>query len=240
MFKVIKNPTNNQELIFFPFAGGFAYSYNPLFKEIKSDWGIVAVEPPGHGSSTLPIEADINSLINFYFEELSDYMKKNNNSISLFGHSMGGAVVIELARKLVEAEFNLENIIVSGLLPPHVRRGDYEFVKYSDEEFIEYMLLTEGLSKELIMEEKLIEYILPIFKNDMLSMQTFKLKKHYNFKSPIYFLGGSTDKIAPFNHMHHWKGHFDDNVNFFEFQGGHMFPLKEKALLKDLLNILMN
>src|SRR5690625_5461817 len=85
-------------------------------------------------------------------------MKKNNNSISLFGHSMGGAVVIELARKLVEAEFNLENIIVSGLLPPHVRRGDYEFVKYSDEEFIEYMLLTDRKSTRLNSSHVAISY----------------------------------------------------------------------------------
>ncbi|WP_419893531.1 thioesterase II family protein [Oceanobacillus kimchii] len=239
IFKIIKKSTNNQEIIFFPFAGGFAYSYNPLFKEIKKcDWGIVSVEPPGHGSSKFPLEPDIDTLINFYVEHLYDYIQNNGNSISLFGHSMGGAVVIELARRLVEAELRIENIIISGLLPPYLNRAKHKFKKYTDQEYIEYMLLTEGLSKDLIAEEKLVEYILPIFKNDLLSMQTFELKEYYNLKSSVNILGGSTDKIAPFNQMHYWRMHID-NISFYEIEGGHMFLLKEKLRLKEILQKIM-
>ncbi|WP_163834417.1 thioesterase II family protein [Spartinivicinus ruber] len=112
---------NKLRLFCFPYAGGSAAIYRSWPAWLDSSISLCPVLLPGRGTrlNESPID-QIDCLINALFAVLADNIDK---PYAFFGHSMGGLVAFELAKKLHQAGLRQpEHLFVSGRQAPHLSR----------------------------------------------------------------------------------------------------------------------
>src|SRR5947209_1956736 len=96
----IRQGTAPQQLICFPFLGGYAGSYYPLASALSDAIEVVAVNPPGHGAcQKMPLRS-MDDMVDLYFHALKPVLKQR---CIFFGHSMGAIVAFFLARRLMDS-----------------------------------------------------------------------------------------------------------------------------------------
>lgn len=217
----LKPSLNGKNLLCFPFAGGYSVSYRPLALAMKSNWGVIAMEPPGHGTNRNPLEPDLKKLIDLYEEQLEDYF---NSPFAIFGHSMGAVVSYELLSRLEKRGIFPEVAFISGMVPPHVERVKRSHL--DDEKFIALLRSYGGLPDEILQERELLELFLPVLRNDFAAIDYFKYTEPTQLRTKIHFLSGEEDMVAKPDVMAEWA-QYAQRAEFHTFAGGHMFPLKQ-------------
>ncbi|MNO23761.1 Linear gramicidin synthase subunit B [compost metagenome] len=102
-------------LVCVPYAGGSAITYQPLAAEMPSHMDLYAMDLPGHDYSRkeeelLPIEETARLCV----EEIKATVK---GPVALYGHCVGGALTMEIARQLNEENYPLLRVFLGGTFP---------------------------------------------------------------------------------------------------------------------------
>jgi len=229
--KMLKATQGTKTLICFPFAGGYSPSYRPLSQAIESNWDIFAVEPPGHGTNISPLINNIIKQVELYEEILLE--RFSNQSFALFGHSMGGIIVYELTQRLEKRGVYPEVIFISGIVPPHYKKRKVSHL--NDDELLEYIESLGGLSQEILQEKELLEYFLPIFRNDFFAVESHVYDCSRIIETPTHIFSGENDPFATPKIMKEWEKYLK-KTTFHVFDGGHMFPLTNATGVGSILN----
>ncbi|PWK05287.1 thioesterase II family protein [Tumebacillus permanentifrigoris] len=225
----LKPSLNGKNLLCFPFAGGYSVSYRPLSLALKSNWGVICTEPPGHGTNRDPLQDDLTKLIDLYEEQLDDYF---HSPFALFGHSMGGIVTYELLGRLEKRGIFPEVAFISGMAPPHIPRVKRQHE--DDEKFIALLRSYGGLPDEILQERELLELFLPVLRNDFASIDNFTYTEMTPLRTKIHFLSGEQDVVATPEVMAEWS-RYAQRSEFHRFPGGHMFPVKHADEIAKLI-----
>lgn len=218
-FRQLKPSLNGKNLILFPFAGGYSVSYRPIANALKSNWGIIALEPPGHGTNRNPMEPDLKALIDLYERELEDYFYA---PFALFGHSMGGICTYELLTRLEKRGIFPEVAFISGMTPPHIERAKRSGL--NDDEFVALLQSYGGLPDEILQERELLDLFLPVLRNDFNSIDYFEYSDLAALRTKIHFISGEEDPVALPDVMSEWK-RYAQRSEFHRIPGRHMFPV---------------
>ncbi len=147
------------KLYIFPHAGGSAEFYVPFAKAFASDIKRVAVRYPGRGGNH-----DLGS-----FTTISDLADKvcqmikppedPDEKIAFFGHSMGGLLAFEVARRFEQAGSPIAALFVSAVAAPgHV---GYEHIPESDRGLLDAVSEMTGVNPEFLENEEFAASILP-------------------------------------------------------------------------------
>lgn len=102
-------------LVCIPYAGGSAITYQPMAMEMPEHIDLYALDLPGHEYSRkdeelLPIE----EVARLCVEEIKNTIK---GPVALYGHCVGGALTIEIARQLDEQNYPLKRVFLGGTFP---------------------------------------------------------------------------------------------------------------------------
>ncbi|MEU4232375.1 amino acid adenylation domain-containing protein [Nonomuraea sp. NPDC026600] len=102
-------------LVCVPFAGGGAITYQPLAAALPEQLTMLALEPPGHetGNSGEPV-LPFHELVEGCVKEIKE---KVDGPLALYGHCMGGALTVQLARRLEEEGVSLVKVVIGGHFP---------------------------------------------------------------------------------------------------------------------------
>ncbi|WP_157251540.1 non-ribosomal peptide synthetase/type I polyketide synthase [Nonomuraea typhae] len=108
-------PAATLTLVCVPFAGGGAITYQPLAAALPEHVTMLALEPPGHdtghpGEPVLPF----HELVEGCVKEIKERVE---GPLALYGHCMGGALTVQLARRLEEEGVELEKVVIGGHFP---------------------------------------------------------------------------------------------------------------------------
>ncbi len=102
-------------LVCIPYAGGSAITYQPLSAQIPPEYDLYAIEIPGHDySHKEDALLSLQETAGLCVEEIKSTIK---GPIALYGHCVGGALTIEIAKQLEEEKLPLNRIFVGGALP---------------------------------------------------------------------------------------------------------------------------
>lgn len=221
-FRLLKKGDKRQ-IICFPYLGGYVSAFFELAERLPEGLEVWAANPPGHGTCTRPPLEDINSLTELYLEELSSIIKPG---AIFFGHSMGGVVAYFLAQRMAgSADFVTKPaaLILSACTSPddflHKRPSGF-----TNEGLVEHMLSYGGIPDEIMQEQALIDYLLPIFRADFRVLESAAELDCDPLKIPIYYLWGESDNIVTIDFISRWSRYFQNELNVIPIEKGeHMF-----------------
>lgn len=118
LHKLTRHSSNKEQsisLVCIPYAGGSAITYQPLAAQMPDPINLYAMDLPGHDytrkeEALLPIE----EVARLCVEEIKASIK---GPVALYGHCVGGALTIEIARQLDAEHYPLKEVFLGGTFP---------------------------------------------------------------------------------------------------------------------------
>jgi len=218
------NHMNKIKLFCFPYAGGSAVIFNNWKQYIENSIELVPIELAGRGKRiNEPLYNGVDDVIDDVFGLIKN--KINDNPYAFFGHSMGGMIAYELAKRIKKNNLPSPiHVFFSGRSAPHIKKDDdKQYHLMSEEKFKKEIIELGGTPPEFFDHPELMEIFLPLLKND------FKLAgaNLYNGKiEPLncnitVFLGKEEDLTS--EQCDGWKKHTTKLCSIHYFEGGHFF-----------------
>jgi surfactin synthase thioesterase subunit len=162
------------KLFCFPYAGGSAAVFSKWNQYLDAASGIalVPLELAGRGKRIAEaLHDDLEAVVEDLYRRNSRQMA--DSPYAFFGHSLGGLVAYELARKIKYANIRQPlHLFFSGRSAPDVSRREKEFHLMGDEEFREEVMKLGGTSREVFDHPELAELFVPLLRSDFKLAET--------------------------------------------------------------------
>ncbi|MFD7059841.1 thioesterase II family protein [Streptomyces sp. NPDC059906] len=142
---------------------------------------------------------------------------------TLFGHSMGGIVAYEVARRC-SARAGLVRLIVSATVPPaaHLPGGTH---RLDDDAFVAEVLALGGTAPELFSDPAARAVWLPPIRQDFRLIDTYRHRPGPPLAYPLTAMAGQHDHEAPPDLMRPWRDTTSSDFDLRVFPGGHFYLL---------------
>lgn len=229
-YKLIKNTNsvcNEDTVIFcFPFAGASASIYNKWVGFFIKEAKVCPIQLPGREERIL--DAPYEKMEHLLVDLEDDIKLFNKNKIILFGHSMGGKLAYETGKRLEKQGLVIEHLIVSGSCVPHIPEKN-PIHKLKDDDFLNEVKKFNGIPKEILKDNDILNFFLPILRSDFKLDETYYSKEVTALSCPITALGGLEDIEASLDEILKWKEYTKSVFNYEIFKGGHFF-IKEQEI----------
>ncbi|WDV47392.1 thioesterase domain-containing protein [Clostridiaceae bacterium M8S5] len=212
---------NKITLYCFHHAGGSASVFRRWISK-KNDINIISVELPGKGTR---MDEQFIEDMDLLADQLADAIifKSQDSQFCFFGHSMGAVIAFKVAYRL-KIRYNVEPIklIVAGRHAPYEPNPD-EFKSYMDDDaLIKEMKKINATSKQILENKELMEFLLPIIRNDYRLHESFKYQGEV-LSIPIIAHAGKNDIDANKEVMEKWRTMTSKDFTLREFEGKHFF-----------------
>lgn len=228
--------SHHMDLFCFHCAGGSSSIYRSWIG-VNADVQVVPVELPGRGTRTAePLPMQFDKLCQMVTEVLLSV--NHDRRFVLFGHSMGAAIAFEVAC-LMEQKYGVQpdKVVVAGRHAPHHPDPSPFRSTMDDEALVRELRRLEGTPQEVLENEELLRYLLPIIRRD------YRLHEYYEYQgrqveAPLIAHAGKMDQDAPESTMRYWKEMARGAFHIREFAGNHFFIRNREyaeALMKEVV-----
>lgn len=206
-----------------PHAGGSSYLFNSWSKVLDKEIECIPLEYPGRGRMSLKSPyTDIQNASMDVVEQIK--LTLHGRDYALFGHSMGALIAYETLNQIKKVSINQPvHVYLSGQTAPfHIREPEALRYKLSDKLFLQEIVQLGGLSNEVVQNRELIDYFLPIIRDDFRLVETYEYQVREPIEQEVSILYGIDDSsmIGPIDD---WSKIFSSNVIYHKFNGGHFF-----------------
>lgn len=210
-------------LVCFPHAGGGAAQFHAWQQIVGPSLHVVAAQLPGRGgrfretpAESLAVAADAIA---------SALCARPMPRFALFGHSLGGLLAYEVARRCVCRFMRRpEHLFVAGATPPTCVRDAERISHLADAELLRAVMRMNGLPANLSSAERqAVELMLPTLRADLALEETYEYVPEDQFDVPITSLAGSSDAIVPPQAMQRWDSVTRGTCRTVTFDGDHFF-----------------
>ena len=230
-FKVQPGSTARVRLFCFPYAGGGSAIYRQWSKEfLRSPIELVPALLPGRESKVRePGYTRADRYVESLAREISPYLDK---PFAFFGHSMGGILALELARRLRdERGVEPEHLFISGRRSPRIPRRDPYVHDLPEAEFITELERMNGTPMEVLQHKELMELMIPLLRADFAVCHTYDYVPGKPLQCPITVLGGTHDEEAPPDELDLWREETTGDFNVQMIEGDHFFINQQHAAI---------
>jgi surfactin synthase thioesterase subunit len=207
-------------LYIFPHAGGSAEYYVPFAKAFSSDIKRIAVRYPGRGGTH-----DLGS-----FTSISDLADKvcrtlappdqAEDKVAFFGHSMGGLLAFEVARRFEVAGSPIAALFVSACAAPG--RVGYEDIPESDRGLLDAVSQMTGVNPEFLENEEFAAKILPTLRG-LKAISKYDCPAEATVSCPISAFLGDDDEVATYQKVLPWSQRTTAEFSARVFPGHHFY-----------------
>jgi medium-chain acyl-[acyl-carrier-protein] hydrolase len=208
-------------LICFPYAGGWPSVFRPWAARLPVDVELVAVRAPGRESrfAEQPY-TDWSTLTRDVTEALHGLL---DVPFVFFGHSFGGMLAYEVARKLDRGESaQLKALIVSGCRCPLVRPESRAPYDAPSEALWTWLAEIDGTPAAILESQQLRALTEPTLRADLKLADAWTGAEEV-VDLPIVSFGGTNDRIVPRQDIEGWRHFTAQTYRHVEFAGGHFF-----------------
>ncbi|MBP7654173.1 thioesterase [Candidatus Dependentiae bacterium] len=228
------------KLFCIPYAGGSATVFYKWKNLLISDIELIPCELSGRGSKiSQPLYDSISAAAD---DVLKTIIKNLNEShYAFFAHSMGTLILYELLYKI-----NFLNLmppvisIFSGRFPPHIKPSKIHY-NQPRSEFINDLRETGGTSEEILNNDELLDFFIPIIRADYKITETYEFSNHKEkFNHDIAVFYGSNDADVKESDVYQWKNYTNKKCNFYKFNAGHFFINDNLKDVIDTINFLFS
>ena len=216
-----------------PAGGGHVLTgqWRDLFA--SQDIGLERVVLPGHlGRLREAPLGTMTSLLDFLVYRLVPVVR--GRAYVLFGHSLGGLVAFELARRLAR-DFGMEprHLFVAACSAPHSFRGDRHVATLPDPAFLQRIRDLGGLPDEIWSNRPLLEALIPALRADFVLAADYVYEHASPLDCPITVFAAMDDQLVSTHAIEAWKRYTRSGFRIEHFQGGHFFT---EAISRSMAN----
>ncbi|WP_323854007.1 alpha/beta fold hydrolase [Xenorhabdus koppenhoeferi] len=217
-------------LFCFPYAGGSVRTYHDWATYFHDDIEIVAVQPPGRTTRVgEPLYENLYSLVN----ELMAHVTFITQTPYIFiGHSLGCRVAFEFACQLQSRAYPAPaHFFASGCPAPHLKDNNPYTHHLPRNEFIRELQKMNGATDEVLLNDELMDILLPVLRADFKMAETYKPER-FVLKSPITVLNGDADPDVKPIELYAWSELTSEGLTVQVVSGDHFFidQNKEKVI----------
>ncbi|MGJ6960914.1 amino acid adenylation domain-containing protein [Streptosporangium sp. G11] len=222
-----------------PYSGGQAVSYHPVAEALPDDCVLYAVELPGHDigrpeEPLLPCE-ELAALVVAEMREIP-------GPVVLYGHCMGTALTVEVARQAEQAGVRLLGTVLGASFPTARLPGRFFDWVYrvlpvdrltSDREYLSFLRARGGFTELQDPAEQ--AFALRNVRHDARDAEeyftaAFTGTGYRRLRSPILSLVGERDRVTELHQERHQEwAHFSESVEHAVIPGGGHFFIKHQA-----------
>ncbi|MFR3729694.1 thioesterase II family protein [Lacrimispora sp.] len=224
-----------KKIIFFPHAGGLAYSYFKLARKVEENTGISTSVYEYAGRGERQKEAafiDFKAAIESIHQDI--YKNFPADNYIFFGHSMGSYIALEVAKYMMNEGKNVNALFVSGLTSPNFKKIDVN--KMNDENIMRYLKVLNKNRGEIVEKESLKKMYMNIIKNDFLLINSY-IECHKQTKpfKKLIVLYGLEDPLIKEEKLEEWTKLENEHFDIATYAGNHFYIFgKEEELGKDI------
>lgn len=191
-----------------PYGGGSAITFQPLAKALPSHYSLYAVELPGHDFSRP--DQPLASLEETAARCAEEIRSKLSGKVYLYGHCLGGALVLRTAILLEQAGATVSGVFLAGTFPG--ARLPFKLTewwhrlfpsdKWTSDKFTRDMLRAfGGFDDEISQEEQ--KFVLRNMRHDAREAEDYytslyALPEMPKLKAPVSCIVGGADRMTEF------------------------------------------
>jgi medium-chain acyl-[acyl-carrier-protein] hydrolase len=223
---------NDVRLICLPYAGGTANSYRRWVGRLP-DVDVLAAYLPGRDRRFSETPATrFEPLLDDLLVELVPYL---DTQFCLFGHSMGGLLAYELARRL-EAQGRAPKLVVaSGTAAPGLFTTNRDRTVPDDESLLATVRRDADASGEILANAELMTLLLPVLRADLGLVADYVNRPEPPLRSPLILYYGRDEVLDPTLLVKQWAPAAARTPVARSFAGGHLFvDQQSEAVLAQL------
>ena len=188
-------------VIGFPYAGGQSLAFRELAGELPQEWGMWAIDPPGHGWTPGPALETIPDMVDAYLLHIPQELL---DGAVLVGHSLGGCVAFALTQQLQEHGRATRAVVLSAARPPH-RKDEYEsFLTMTDERLLECLIQIGGVPTQWAAEPEIFDHFKGALRADFRAFEAFEIDRPLE-GVPAMAFGGMQDVVCRPQHVFEWS-----------------------------------
>jgi medium-chain acyl-[acyl-carrier-protein] hydrolase len=228
------NPGALLRLFCFPYAGGGSLIYRQWTRRLPSTIEVVRAQLPGReGRLKEPPFTRLELLITELVEAIRPLLDK---PFAFFGHSMGGLISFELARR-VQKEYGVlpAHLFLSAYPAPHVPDAFSVIYDLPEPEFLEEVRRLNGTPNEVLEHPELMRLVLPLIRADFELCQTYDYAPGPPLYCPLSIFGGLEDKEAGHEKLEAWRQYTTGPFMLHMLPGDHFFVNSSQSLLLQLV-----
>ena len=215
------------KLFCLPYAGGSKQAYAGWKKYAGENYAgkieIEGIEIKGRGERFgAGFYRDFTEAVDDIYALIEN--KLDQEDYALYGHSMGAVLAYELYYKIAALGKNLpRHIFFTGRYSPLVQDNMYVNANLSDPEIIRRLLDLGGIPAQLPESRELLEFYLPIIKNDLRVLETYVFQKRGDkIKCGITVINGREDSTDT-SYGVVWSDLGGGGCRSYALNGGHLF-----------------
>lgn len=228
------NPHARLRLFCFPHAGGGASFFRPWMGALPAGMEVCPVQLPGRENrlKEQPFQ-EFAPLISTLAEGIDPYLTV---PYAFFGHSMGALVSFGLARHLRRHNAALPiHLFLSAYRAPQIRNTEPPLHQLPEPEFVRKVLSMNGTKREVLENEELRQFLLPILRADFAVCETFDYTLEEPLACPITVFGGLQDSRVTPHHLAAWKEQTGSRFTQRMLPGDHFFLQTMRTPLLQLI-----
>ncbi|WP_165956441.1 thioesterase II family protein [Kribbella antibiotica] len=219
-------PAARLRLICLPHAGGAANFFQDWHARIPDDIEVLAVQYPGRWERTgEPLLESMDELAAAVAAEIRPLADR---PIAVFGHSMGSIAAYEVTRRLAEWGIEPAHLFVSGRYPPSEQKTSSVVHLLDDDGLAEELIRLGGMPAELLADQDMRDYFLPIIRSDYRLIETYQWSPGPEPKAPMTILYGDSDANIGAEQAERWRAHSAGEVTVRRFPGGHFYLVPQR------------
>lgn len=219
-----------------PHAGVGPSAYRGWTPALPAGVEMAAVLLPGReGRLREPALRDIGRVADAAAEAMADELDR---PYALFGHSMGGLVAYELARRFRAAGLGEPvHLFVSGRRAPHMPSRRSAISHLPDDEFVaEVERRYGGIPRQVREHRELMDLLLPTLRADLVAVEGYSPEADRPLSCPVTALGGVSDEETNLEELAGWSGYTTGRFSVQQFEGGHFFVQEKRESVLSLVS----
>ncbi len=183
---------------------------------------MIGVQYPGRGERyNETLIADCSQMVDAIYANIIPLL---DIPAAFFGHSNGGLIAFELARKLQSANgYLLSHLFLSASRSAADRHPSSERSALSDEALISELVSLNGTPPALLENKEMLELYLPILRADFAIADNYHYCSEPYLKSDATVLYGLQDTSVSMDEIKGWQNTIQGEINFISIGGGHFF-----------------
>jgi surfactin synthase thioesterase subunit len=221
-------------LICLPYAGGGARCYESWENLLPPAVDALTIRLPGRESRRdEPLPGDLAAAAAQIARELAPVLPTR---FTVFGHSMGAVLAIEVAREL-RRQIGREPacLVVSGAPSPDRADQDKRYEDLDDAGLLAELEAMGGTDAELLRDQEAWELIRPVVRADLLMCDRYRQAPGKPLGCPIVAYGARDDPDLAERSLESWREHTTGRFEQRMFPGGHFyFQRIPRAFVMDL------